>query len=71
MPKTEISFRKQPPERLSCGTLIQQVTYSLGHETHEYLAEGTDLQDLERDWGFKYLELQENIEGVVIGNQIP
>ncbi len=53
------NFFKEPPERLADGTLIQTIHYFMDGEEHEYTAEGEDLQDLERDWAYKYLELLE------------
>ena len=41
------------------GSLTQKVTYMFQNKIHEYVAEGEDLADLERDWAYKYLELFE------------
>lgn len=50
-------FLKQNPQRLSDGSLSQEIDYCLGDEVLTYVATGDDHLDLSRDWAFKYLEL--------------
>lgn len=50
-------FSKNTPQRLADGSLSQVITYCLEGALLSYTATGEDLQDLERDWAFKYLEL--------------
>ena len=51
------SFHKDQPERLADGTLIQIIHYNLDGELQTYEATGEDMEDLEIDWAYKYLEL--------------
>lgn len=50
-------FVKNTPQRLADGSLTQEISYCFEGVLSSYTATGEDLQDLERDWAFKYLEL--------------
>ena len=55
----EIEFHKDPPQKASHAWLTQRVTYRVEGRTYHYEAEGEDIEDLERDWAYKYLELND------------
>ena len=52
-------FQKETPQRLADGTLEQKILYCLNGTNMEYLATGDNLEELERDWAFKYLEISD------------
>lgn len=60
MTKERVTFRKLPPEDVAEDMMIQEVLYTLDGISCSYTAEGEDIQDLERDWAYKYLELLES-----------
>ncbi len=58
--KERVTFRKLAAEEVAENYMIQEVLYTLDGISDSYTAEGEDIQDLERDWAYKYLELLES-----------